>query len=130
LIWDTLNNKFKSIADSDEYYYAYKKVVLPYASTYQRKEFIADNGTLHELNLAIDNFIKEREDYEQLISYITKVLNEADGLATVKECIPEHLHKHLTLAFYFGDKLANDLKVDKYYEMLEEAPLKNVILRG
>jgi hypothetical protein len=130
LLWNNLNKKFEVIADIDEYYYAYKKIILPYMRTFQRKEFVADNETLCELNLAIDNFIKEREDYLQLTSYITKVLNEADGLATVKECIPEHLHKHLTLAFYFGDKLANDLKVDKYYEMLEEAPLKNVILRG
>jgi len=125
-----LNKFFKLTNDQPEYFYIYKDVKLTSASNVIKELFTAPKEVLDDLNNSIYTYIIERDDYDQLKWYLKRLLNEADGLITVKECIPQHLHKHLTVAFYYGEKTSEELKIDKYYEMLEEAPLKNVILRG
>jgi len=125
-----LDKFFKLTDDQPKYLYIYKDIKLTSASNVNKELFTAPKEVLDELNKSIDIYIVEKDNYDQLKWYLKTVLNEANGLATVKACIPQYLHNHITIAFYWGEKTVEDLKVDKYYEMLEEAPLKNVILRG
>lgn len=74
------------------------------------------------------DYLEELENQNKLRWYLTRIFNMANNIHTAKECIPEHLHKHLTYIDFNGENDVASLKDQELYDALEEAPLKNTIL--
>lgn len=76
----------------------------------------------------ITEYTEELTSVDKLRWYLTRIFNLADCVNTAKVCIPDHLHKYLTVIDFNGDKDVSYLLDQELYAVLEEAPLKNTIL--
>jgi coenzyme F420-reducing hydrogenase alpha subunit len=131
---DTLEEKMhkyflqvtKDVPDS---YFKNKTVTLRNAkvSTINCYSYL-NHEQITKLEQYVEDYLEEQENLNKLRWYLTRIFNLADCLKTAKECIPEHLHKYLTVIDFNGDKDVISLRDQALYDALEEAPLKNTIL--
>jgi len=83
---------------------------------------------LSKLEEYMEMYYEVDKQRDRLKWYITRVLNKAFGYATAIQCIPKHLHKYISLIYFPGESNVDELYIEEYYKLLEEAPLNNVLL--
>jgi hypothetical protein len=123
-----MEDYFYSLNPEENTYYSYKGLFLKYktAVTYINKELILPKENSDKLNYYIDIYMEEKSNLEELIWYVKTVLNTSKNLDIAKEAIPEYLHKYLESVNFLGTEECT--KIEKYYNMLLEAPIKATLL--
>jgi len=112
-------------------YYRYKTIVLPNSAALKahNRPLVCSKEYTDKIHELADTYFEEFNNRDRLQWYIRRVVNEASSEEEVKKCLPPHLHSTVESAYcqFCGMLSAEQLRIDEFYDLLEQAPLKNVL---
>ena len=73
-------------------------------------------------------YLEALNDTEKVLRYLKRIMNSADDVNTVKLCIPEHYWTYLEDLECDGELDHKELYDHKCFEILEQAPMNNLLL--